>query len=219
MVASLTLPSLISGYKEKQIVTTLKKNYSILNNAIMRAVADNGDMADWDTSSYEFVDDDGKPQSVTTYNIDIITQYLNIMTYCGHEAKGCFSEQYKKLDGSKERDFENRSYYNKFILADGSLIALQGYQGYQGTNGNGEVWIDVNGNKKPNRVGEDMFLFIIQRSRLIPYHFDDIKEGNLMQKTEAKNGYALAGWVLTFENLDYLHCKNLEWGKKIKCSK
>ena len=216
VVAALTLPSVISEYREKHTVTALKKNYSILNNAIMRAVAENGDIEDWGTASYDYTDENDENKNIETFNIDIITKYLNIIKNCGHEAKGCFPQRYTMLNGQKERDFENLSYYNKFILADGTIIAFQGYSGTDGRK-QGEVWIDVNGMKKPNRIGEDTFLFIIEKSRLIPYQFDNIKTGNLLQK--AANGYSLAGWVLTFENLDYLHCKDLEWGKKIKCSK
>ena len=30
-------------------------------------------------------------------------------------------------------------------------------------------------------------------------------------------GWSCTQWVIVNENLDYLHCKDLEWGKKIKC--
>ena len=213
VVAALTLPSLISKYREKQIITALKKNYSVINNAIMRAVNDYGEIEYWDKASYDYVDGNGQDQSLTVYNIDILAKYLNIVKYCGHDAKGCFKEKYKKFNNTEERDFENLSYYNKFILADGTLIALQGYQ----TNGNGEIWIDINGQKRPNRIGEDTFLFAITNSKLIPYGFDNIKNGQLLKKSPT--GYHLAGWILTFENMDYLHCDDLEWGKKTKCSK
>ena len=179
----------------------------------MRAINDYGEMEYWDKTSYDYVDGNGEKQTLTVYNIDILTKYLNIIKYCGHDSKGCFNEKYIKFNNSKERDFENLSYYNKFVLADGTLIALQGYE----LNGKGEIWIDVNGQKKPNRIGEDTFLFIIEKSRLIPYRFDEIKTGKLLNKSP--DGYSFAGWILTFENMDYLHCKNLEWGKKIKCSK
>lgn len=213
VVAALTLPSLISKYKEKQIITALKKNYSVINNAIMRAVADNGEMKYWDSASYDYVDGNGQNQSITVSNIDILTKYFNIAKYCGHEAKGCFNEKYIKFDKTKERDFENLSYYNKFILADGTAIAIQGYEG---ETTNGEIWIDVNGQKRPNKVGEDTFLFAITNSRLVPYNFDSIKTGKLLNKNP--HGYFLAGWVLTYENMDYLHCDDLEWGKKTRCS-
>lgn len=180
----------------------------------MRAVADNGEMEYWDKASYDYVDGNGQDKSVTIYNIDILTKYLNIAKYCGHEAKGCFSSGYTQFNKAKERDFENLSYYNKFILADGTAIAIQGYDGK--TTNNGEIWIDINGQKRPNKVGEDTFLFSITNSRLVPYNFDSIKTGKLLNKSP--NGYYFAGWILTYENMDYLHCNDLEWGKKTRCS-
>lgn len=179
----------------------------------MRAINDYGEIEYWDKTSYDYVDGNGENQSVTVYNIDILTKYLNIIQYCGHASKGCFNEKYIKFDNSKERDFENLSYYNKFILADGTAIAIQGYEG---ETTNGEIWIDVNGQKRPNKVGEDTFLFAITNSRLVPYNFDSIKTGKLLNKNP--HGYFLAGWVLTYENMDYLHCDDLEWGKKTRCS-
>lgn len=213
VVAALTLPSLISKYKEKEIITALKKNYSIINNAIMQAVNDYGEMKYWDSASYDYVNGKGEAQSITVNNIDILAKYFNIAKYCGHEAKGCFSEEYTQFNGLKERDFENLSYYNKFILADGTSIAMQGYEG---ETANGEIWIDINGQKRPNKIGEDTFLFSITNSRLVPYNFDSIKTGKLLNKSP--NGYYFSGWVLTYENMDYLHCSDLEWGKKTRCS-
>lgn len=213
VVAALTLPSLISHYKEKQIITALKKNYSVINDAIMRAVADNGEIKYWGKTSYDYVDDKGQAQTSTVNNIDIITKYLNIAKYCGHEAKGCFQERYKKLNGEIERDFENLSYYNKFILTDGTIIAVQGYDI---DSIDGEMWIDVNGRKGPNKIGEDTFFFAIINSQLEPGYLDEIKTGKL--STKDSGGYARAGWILTYENMDYLHCDDLEWGKKTRCS-
>ena len=110
----------------------------------------------------------------------------------------------KKFNGLNLRDFENLSYYNKFILADGTSLAMQGYDG---ETANGEILIDINGQKRPNKIGEDTFLFSITNSRLVPYNFDSIKTGKILNKSP--NGYYFSGWVLTYENMDYLHCSDL----------
>lgn len=47
IVASLTLPSLIQKYHEKQRVVQLKKAYSVLQNAFLMAKDEYGEITDW----------------------------------------------------------------------------------------------------------------------------------------------------------------------------
>ena len=43
VVASMTLPALVSKYKDKELTTRAKKAYSAINQAIMMAEVDYGD--------------------------------------------------------------------------------------------------------------------------------------------------------------------------------
>ena len=222
IVAAITIPSIVNTYKEKQTVTALKKNYSVLNNAFNLAIAEYGDISQWNSKevimSYEQNGDEKVPVIETVMDIeDRLIKFLNIAVDCGYEAKGCFDNTYKKLSGENERDFENLPRYRKLFLNDGSLIAIQGYllvDKYVG-----ELWLDVNGKKGPNTTGKDLFLFGITTRGLTPYNQEFVVSQPL-SNTSCKidsDGYNCSNWVLQYENLDYLRCNDLEWGKKTKC--
>jgi len=222
IVAALTIPALVNNYKERQTVTALKKNYSVLNNALNLAIAENGPIGSWNMETITFNNEDraegGDPGEATDdfRSLDNITKYLNIAKDCGNSVNGCFSHQYKRMNGQNERNFENLPYYRKFILNDGTLMAFQGY-GVDAEKG--EVWVDVNGAKGPNVVGKDMFLFLIDTNKVVPYGRNDI-EGKALRSSgccKKYSGYPCGVWVLQYENQDYLHCDDLEWGKKTKC--
>ncbi len=47
IVAAITIPTLIQNYKKRVVVTKLQRTYSVMNNAISMAVAENGDFSSW----------------------------------------------------------------------------------------------------------------------------------------------------------------------------
>lgn len=47
VVAAVTKPTLVANHREKATVAKLKKSYSILNQAYLRAVGEHGDVWDW----------------------------------------------------------------------------------------------------------------------------------------------------------------------------
>lgn len=47
VVAALTIPMLIDNYEKKKTVAILKKSYSELNQALMMAERDNGDISNY----------------------------------------------------------------------------------------------------------------------------------------------------------------------------
>lgn len=47
VVASLTMPALIANHKKQEVVTKLKKVYSVMNQAINASVAEYGDVESW----------------------------------------------------------------------------------------------------------------------------------------------------------------------------
>ena len=88
----------------------------------------------------------------------------------------------------------------------------------------GNFPVDINGPDKPNTIGKDIFYFRITKSGIYPH--GGPYEINPLHKfpqacnttsTSSNNGYACAAWVIYNENMDYLHCDDLGWGKKGKC--
>ena len=147
IVAALTLPTLISNYKEKAFVVAAKKNYSVLTNAINKWNEDNGVVGDasafWQS---EATDDDLTLALSKELNATKVCTYAKLKE-CG----GAYDIlQYKKMnDGSGNTTQENWiSQRARIILADGTFVSLQPGKIYN-TNCERVLWAndkDQNGN-------------------------------------------------------------------------
>ncbi len=69
VVAALTLPTLISNHRQKEVVTKLEKIYTVMNQAVLLAEVENGDLADW----YP----DCGPSSAYTCSADDVMKWYN----------------------------------------------------------------------------------------------------------------------------------------------
>ena len=207
IVAAMTMPSLIQNYQEKATVTRVKKVYNVLSTALQSAYFENGKY-----NENENVNDSGQ----TFY--EYISPYLKFQKYCGTE-KGCWPDvTIKHLHGENWANLDSYQNYIKAILADGTL-----FQFYR----NGEIRVDVNGFKGPNTVGRDIFYFAIKDDKVIPIGLQNEKDNsdgadkfnkycNISSSIDY-NGIACTGWVITNENMDYLHCDDLSWDGKHSC--
>lgn len=151
-MAALTLPSVITNYQKKAAVSQLKKVYSQLSNAVKMSETVNGEMADWD-----FPDGYYTPDIIPFFQ-KYYKPYLNVVSECQGESLNCFvRENYIPLllNGSTSNGAWFAGYIAK--LADGSYIYTLS------SVSNGYIWLfaDVNGAKKPNVVGKDIFVFDI----------------------------------------------------------
>lgn len=224
VVAAITLPTLINNYKEKATITRLKKAYSVLSQAMQKAVAENGTADLWETYEYDDETEDAE-NTMQRYYPDNIVKQLSVVKDCGFKSEGCFlSDEYKLLDGRTERDFEtlNNRYY-KLVLADGTLVALEGYNDKAGSCSAskycGEIWVDINGSKLPNVAGKDLFIFYYTKDNILPYGYN-LKDKPLYQSgcsIKSGSGYGCTAWILTNENMDYLRCTDLAWSTKTTC--
>ena len=158
--------------------------------------------------------------------------YLNVVKNCGLERNaGCFGHDvpYYRLNGTEYTGWGSPVYDNfpdraKVKLADGTSIAFYtwGNAGctYQGDyKVCGEFYVDVNGDKKPNKLGVDLHTFEITEEKILPggiIEGPDQINSDCLDTTNGQ-GWTCTQWVIVNENLDYLHCKDLEWGKKTKC--
>ena len=134
VVAAMTLPSLVNKYQKKVTVERLKKAYSVVSQAIEMSVKDHGDIENWnfDLDSQEFTD-----------------------TYLSPYFQKLVSE--KKVSGAE--------YSKTYVLADGTtfygwMYKLQNPNVYDRTTFY-QIKFDINGEKSPNRLGRDTFIFYI----------------------------------------------------------
>jgi len=229
IVAMLILPPLVQNYQEKETITQLKRIYSILSQASLAAVADNGDASSWVTTAASWND-------VSTAFVDTLAPYLKIAKRCDFSAGGgCFAQgvMYKRLNGNNYAVFDDFVDIRlKFRLEDGTSVAYYPYSTrcttVEGTGvalGStcGEFMIDLNGYKGPNIQGVDFFsIHLTKTGILVPEGVPDDKtvfaSASGCQDKSTAAGWACAGWILLNGNMDYLHCSDLDWGGKTKCN-
>ena len=212
VVAAMTMPSLIQNYQEKATVTKLKKCYSLVSQAYVSILNDEGG-----SDTLQAGDD--------LEMMEKFGKYLKYQKTCGRN-KGCFPNvTYKSVTGNGyskwEDDTTNRS---RAILTDGTLIMFNKSAMWGGNEGNylyAQIYVDINGFKGPNQLGRDFFYFYISPEKIVPAGAKALEEKNEDQKFTKnciqQNGYACAAWVIYNENMDYLHCKDLSWDGKHSC--
>ena len=212
VVAAMTMPSLIQNYQEKATVTKLKKCYSLVSQAYVSILNDEGG-----SDTLQAGDD--------LEMMEKFGKYLKYQKTCGRN-KGCFPNvTYKSVTGNGyskwEDDTTDRS---RAILTDGTLIMFNKSAMWGRNEGNylyAQIYVDINGFKGPNQLGRDFFYFYINPEKIVPAGAKALEEKNEGQKFTKnciqQNGYACAAWVIYNENMDYLHCKDLSWDGKHSC--
>lgn len=243
VVAAMTMPSLVGHYREKQTIVALKKSYSILNQAFLMATKNYGPPTDWDG----IFTPGGGCGSCAKKIGDIFAQYIQRIEKCYGSSYGVDEDgnpvydqgentkcggidrqnplQLNGLEGSVLGDIYVSVNFARSIIADGTLFITQTATNNctlkygTGSNQNnlcGYIFVDINGgHKKPNQYGVDLFPFYFTNTGLVPVgvknsYFDDTCK-------KSSSGIGCTAWVLVNENMDYLHCDDLNWNGKTSC--
>ena len=218
VVAAVTMPMLINKYRERQFISGLQKSISTMENAYKLAYYENGESDDFGYKVAEYVplppeQGDGVYNKNGSYDSDkffqALSQYLNIAKDCGMngEKDGCFPETIYSPFSENTWNLVTMQGYSRrfFILNDGTSI---------GVTGGGNTYIDVNGLKGPNTLGIDVFQVGLKNGR-VTYFDDGGTDGTVKCYTSQ---FACSSWVIRNLNMDYLHCKDLNWKTKTKCN-
>ena len=151
IVACMTLPVLVSKYREQVTVNRLRQVYSLLKQAESMAVNEYGDINTWD-----FIDLKTMAGIYPGLNTLVFDKYYKPYL---KTAKCNYRATIKAANGTPFITIEND--YKYVCLPNGTVIygnTLAG-SGYTGTI----VYVDLNGKKSPNVVGRDIFTFLINR--------------------------------------------------------
>ena len=153
VVASLTLPSVITSYKNQVTVAKLQKAYSILNQAYQNSIADNGPAENWQESN---------EIGVKEYFNKYWRPYFKDIKDCNSRYRNCgyVSQPFKYLSGTKcsfalavSRPFFKTNDDIFFMFTNDTTDSIGNYVAIQ------YIFVDVNGSKAPNVFGKDVFLF------------------------------------------------------------
>ena len=155
MVAALTMPAVIANYQKQETVSRLQKVYSVLSQAVKQAELNEGEIKYW---NFSLPPENFYKTYIRPY-ITVSQEFIN--------SDPPFDISYKCLNGSicyTYGSYSNKS-VPKIILNDGSMIIFD----FLGNNYE-VILTDINGYKKPNTWGKDMFAFSIQaEGGLRPY--------------------------------------------------
>ncbi len=234
VVAAMTMPSLIQKYQERETVVKLKKFYSTLSQSYLFAVQKYGTPSEWGIAdrSAGTTNEDG--DSFIPEGGNLIKQRLfeNVKKIkdCDDARKsdGCIASKYYYLDGTIDTGIANPETANNTIglMADGTTFMIVSQVGQQWDNrGNGAlsqvfgiISVDTNGKNPPNTHGKDLFIFYLTNKGIVPAGTQDETNSYWSFSKCHIQGCGCAAWVIFNENMDYLHCDDLSWNGKHKCS-
>ncbi|MBE7706589.1 MAG: type II secretion system protein [Cyanobacteria bacterium SIG30] len=146
VVAALTIPTVVTNSRTKEIESRFKKSYAQLSQALQFAIKDYGSMSGWVNEPLSGREDACK--FAQTYLIP----YLKVAKDCTKSSSSDCDYERKNLRNDTIGDSTWCSYY----LADGSYFALVPSGDYLLN-----VIIDANGHKKPNVLGYDILKYRI----------------------------------------------------------
>lgn len=183
VVAALTLPNLIANHQKKVLAGQAKHAYSLLSQAYTSAVAKHDDPVHWYT------------------NVNVENERSIFEKYLFPELKGQASgspvpkdkvlwqrcRDYLNSIRTSETDMNNLLTFERngcFVLTSGALIfpatiETQEYGDYTRQYKLANVLIDVNGFKKPNKKGKDIFSFFIIMKPIIGGIYLGTQGGNI----------------------------------------
>lgn len=151
VVAAMTIPTLITYTQKKETVSKLQRATSVINQAIKLSYDDNGDP------------DDAFGMEAEAYFSQYWEPYIKVLQYCNTYQECHYDDAFpfKGLNGKKvDIAVVSPRYRTTFYTMDGFVYII--FTGSGSDNGmvtTNLVLIDINGSKKPNVLGKDVFMF------------------------------------------------------------
>ena len=156
VVAAITIPSLLNKTNDRETVAQLQKVYSALASATNSIIAEEGPINTWNWDESGFMMD---------AVVDDYKRYMNFSKSCAFNVNTCYFEStWTALDNHSWGYYYHvgNAYYN--ILQDGAFVKFfkGGYGGLTtGLTPRMLMIVNLNGNKPPNKVGRDVFIFVL----------------------------------------------------------
>ena len=152
VVAAMTIPTLIQNQQKQETISRLKKMYSTISQSAKMSEVENGSISSW---AYPTIDWDDTQSQVFWNTYFIPYSNLSVIKECTTVNRfECWASDAKYLDGSTN----SGSGYIYWVLKDGSCVSLSSASSTQA-----QIFVDINGQKKPNVSGKDIFYLVIDK--------------------------------------------------------
>ena len=207
VVAAMTIPTLISKIQKQQIESQIRENYSSIAQVMKMAENDDIGPVNIDLSNGSLAIN---KKWFETY----IVPYMKVEQVC-YSTGGCWHKYgvVKTLNGVapiwetkvgiSDSLIGGIGYALAFRTAKGSyfdtdtssITQTSDIFGVDSTDNSIQFYFDVNGDRKPNIIGKDIYILVYDSDRgLIPAGFDRTKE-EVKENCESGNGYWCLGYV------------------------
>ena len=233
VVAALTIPTLVSKYKEQATVAKVKKVNSVLNQAMLSAVAEYGTLDTWGMSpSNVGKNEEGKTILDTTSMgtiADRLAKYTKHTRLAPTWGEGIVETNMQKTPLANAYDKFDRP--AAFALDDGTIVMIGLVSGTEDCTKSTLVPFNICSSavvyfpdKTKKRIeGINQFSFYIMKDRIIPWGLPDDPKNTFDNHCKISNdirqsGRGCTAWVIYNENMDYLRCDDLSWDGKRKCN-
>jgi prepilin-type N-terminal cleavage/methylation domain-containing protein len=172
VVAAITLPTLIENYKEQVYVNQLKKTISTIEQGINLMMAEDGVDSIENTELYINMRKNSEHGECSASSEDSACQtfYENFSKYFKGSkiAKaGKYIISYPDKDNNQPVDGSNSEW---IFLSDGSMMSFDTTDYLEWST---HFIIDVNGLKKPNKYGSDIFELKLTKSGKFDFSYDE----------------------------------------------
>ncbi len=175
VIAAISILALFQNMQKREYVIGCKKADSSLSQAVSKVEMESG------------------PPGKTPYWNDpekfwpLFTGHFNVIKICGYNETGCATKgQPKYLNNTNSVVADYDGYEYGMRTADGmwynyrggaSPCALNGLSASTQASCIGRFIVDVNGDKAPNKFGEDMFVFaLVKNLGLVPAGIDGVTD-------------------------------------------
>ena len=209
VIAFITLPDLIKRHSNIANVTRLIKTYTLLEKVNTFAFLEHGSITGWNFKDRNQND----LLRITSY----YEPYLNFFKKC-HKEKDCWCDKtYNLLHNETDilqADKFGDGQVISYKMKDGSFLAFDVYSKYyfnfinnnlaKSNNTYLVIAVDVNGNKKPNMFGRDIFVFSIDKNNeIIPAGQNGNSPLCTTKKNDSKAGFDCTYKVLKERAINY----------------
>lgn len=216
-ISAITIPSLKKHATQEEYVSRAKKAYSAIAQATKLIEGQHGEIKRWGAltgpvsgsgsgSSAENDENKAAPNGVTKAH-KYYGERLNIVKSCTNGGEGCWT-QTKTLSGAAYGNANNvKGSSIAFQTADGMYWNIFGQtetNEYGVDNAETDsliVFVDTNGEKKPNTLGLDVFVFVVNPDRGVLPAGSDNNATNC--KNSDSSGIDCAAKIIKNSKIDY----------------
>ena len=201
----MTLPVLVTNYRNMVLENQFKKSYSILSRALIGTKEELGE-----NLHQNYIPGQPEGWSGAVEFRETYFKYLQKLSDGSIDQMNNFGQDWKSFSGVKESSYLGLGAVPGYLLlADGTYVTVLK------NNSRLNILVDINGRKKPNRTGYDVFLFVVDtnQDKLVSWS-NEKTYCDKNSKTAGYNGRACTYFAMINQNPDdktKQYFKSLKW--------